>query len=103
MKWDAVFAMLQLEPSGAEPENQPSAADDIHRRRHLGQHCRMPVGIAGYHQAETYALRRHRERGQCGPSLEARPRRIGKDRQEVVESPGGVIAEGIDVLPKREE
>src|SRR5271167_4071487 len=103
MKRDTVLLMLELEPSRAQPENQPAAADDIHRRRHLGQHGRMAVGVAGYHQAEADPPGSHRQRGERGPALETRPRGIGKDGQEMIEAPGSIVAQAIDLLPEREE
>src|SRR5437879_13722082 len=57
MKRDAVLLMLELEPSRAQPENQPATADDIHRRRHLRQYLRMPIGDAGYHRTRPYPPR----------------------------------------------
>ena len=63
----------------------------------------MAVGVAGHHQAEADSLSGYRERGERGPSFEARAGGIGKDRQEMIESPGGVVAQTVDLLPEGEQ
>jgi hypothetical protein len=63
----------------------------------------MAVRIASYHQAEPDPPGRHRQRGERGPAFEARSGGIGKDRQKMIEPPGGVIAEGIELLPQRQQ
>jgi hypothetical protein len=63
----------------------------------------MAIGVAGYHQAEADPPRRHRRSGERGSSFEARAGGIGKDWQEMIESPGGVVTQAINLPPGREQ
>src|SRR5260370_41723275 len=48
--------MLQLKPSGAEPEVEPAAARVIERRSHLRGAPRITIGVASDERADTRAF-----------------------------------------------
>src|SRR5215831_14284493 len=103
MKRNPILLVFQFEPSCAQAENQAPPADYIHRGRHFRQDRRMTISVACYHQTQADPLRRHRQRRQGGPAFETWPSSVRKDRKEVIEPPGGVVTEGIDLLPKRKQ
>ncbi len=51
-KLDPVGLVLMGEPAGPDPQIEPAVGDDVERRRHVGQHRRVPVGVAGHHHPE---------------------------------------------------
>ena len=85
---DSIHLVFGLRPGGADAELQPSAGKVIDRHRHLGQHHRVAIGVAGHHATESDASSRRRDRRQQRPAFIDRPlRAIGTDRCEVVEIP----------------
>ena len=92
--------VLQLEPAGAQPEDQPPAADVIDRGRHFGDDRGVAIRIAGHQQADLEPLGLGGERGQQRPAFQTRTGRIGEDRQKVVEPEGAVVAEFVGLQPQ---
>src|SRR5215472_16697644 len=84
---DAVGPGFLLVPSGADAQFEPAAGNDVEGRGHVGQDRWMTVVNAGDQRPQPEPLRRLRERGERHPSLQARARRVGQDRVEVVERP----------------
>ena len=61
-KGNVICLVLQRKPAAANPENQPSVADDIHRGRHFGQDRRVAIGIARHHDTQAHPLGCHSQR-----------------------------------------
>ena len=74
----------------------------IEGRRHLGDHARVPIGIAADEETDPRAPRRLGERGERRPAFQARALRIDEDRVEVVEEPERVVAPPVGLLPEVE-
>ncbi len=72
--------MLGLGPAGTEPELEPPPGQVVDRRRHLGQHGRVPVGVPGHHQPDPHTRGRLGHRGQERHPLEHIPGGVGEDR-----------------------
>ena len=95
--------MLELGPGGSDAELQPARREVVDGHRHLREHGRVPVGVAGHHAADAHALRRLRHRPQEHPALEHVERRIVDDRGEVVEDPEVIEVGLVGQLPDRAE
>ena len=92
----AVADVLLLVPGRPEPEDRPTAGDDVERRRRLGQERRVAVGHAGHERAQPDPRRLAGERGEGRPALE---HRIGdrSDALDLVE----VVHHGDEAEPGR--
>src|ERR1700687_3657085 len=99
---DAEVLMFQLEPAGADAEVEAAAADVIERRRHLGEHARVAVGIAVHEMTEARAFRGLRTSAQRRPALEAWVIGGHEDRVEMVEVPQRVVTPRVGLLPQIE-
>ena len=94
---DPVLAVLVLLPAGAEPEHEPAAAQVVDGRRHLREHRRVAVGVAGDERADADARHRGREPGERGPRLGVRHARGLAVGHEVVRVPETVEADRLGV------
>jgi hypothetical protein len=104
IKWDAVGAMLELEPTGTDSEVQAPVAHVIDGGRHLRQHRRVAVGVAGHQRADAELRRLRGERAEQRPTFEAGTVGVrAEDGDEVIEHPGAVEAERLGVLPDRHQ
>ena len=74
-------------PGGADPEFEPAAGHDVDRRRHVGEHGRVPVDYAGDLAADPDPPCRGGHRAQHRPALEVRPGQVAGQRVEVIPVP----------------
>ncbi len=93
---DAVRTRLLLVPPGTDADLEAPPRDDVERRRHVGEHGWVPVVDSRHERAEPKARSRLGQGRKGDPALEARPRRIGDDRVEVVKEPARL--EQLDVV-----
>ena len=92
----------------SRPRRRRSRTRAVRRRggrrdRHLGEHRRVPVGVAGDHAADPHAARRLGHRPEQRPALEHVEHGVAHDRREVVEVPEVVEAGLVGDLPDRAE
>src|SRR5204862_7287372 len=88
IKLYAIGAMLKLIPASSYAEIQASLRNDIDRRSHIRQYCRVAIRIARHHKPNTYTLRQRRICSQQRPALQTRPIDIPIDGNEMIEEPG---------------
>ena len=86
----AQHGVLVLGPSGADAEVEPPTGQVVDRHRHLGQHPRMPVGVADHRAPDPGAGRQLRHRRQHRPGLEDGSVVVRAQRREVVHHPAAV-------------
>jgi hypothetical protein len=84
--------VLVLGPAGPDAELEPAAGQVVDGRRHLRQHARVPVGVAGDRAADAHPLGQRRHAGQRGPGLEDVQRVVAAEAGEVVHVPAVVEA-----------
>src|SRR5204863_138627 len=99
---DRVGGVLGLEPGGAHAQDQASVAHLIDGRRHLGEHRRVSVGVAGHEHADLHVLRLRREGGEQRPALQARTG-LPVDGHEMIERERRVEAELVARLPATQD
>jgi len=92
-KRDAQRPVFQLEPGAPQAEIQPPPADDVDRRRHLGQNGRMTVRDSTDQDAEADPLCQRRQRGEDRPAVHAGPLRASDDGEEMIEDPDRIVAQ----------
>jgi hypothetical protein len=100
---DAVGAVFELEPAGADAEVEAAAADVIEGARRLRGDRRMPVRVPEHEMSDAGALRRLCERGERRETFETRTLGVDEDRIEMIERPEGVVAPGVGFLPEVED
>ena len=93
---DAERIALVLVPAGADAELEPAVRHDVERRRHVREHRRVAVRVAGDQHPEAQPRGRLRQRGERDPALHARSGAIREDRLEVIERPPGL--EQVDLI-----
>ena len=84
---DPVRPRFHLVPTGADAELEPSAGDDVERRRHVGRDGRVAVVHAVDHRSEAQARRGLGERGEHRPGFEVGTVVGRRQRVEVVPVP----------------
>src|SRR5205823_9615866 len=99
---DAVRGVLGLEPGGAQAQDQASVAHLIDGRRHLGEHRRVSVGVAGHQHANLHLFRLRREGGEERPALRAGTG-LPVDGHEMIERERRVEAELVARLPATQD
>src|ERR1700689_1089394 len=98
---EAEAIVLELEPSGAQPEGETAAADLVERRSHLRGQGWVAIGVAIDQRADACALGVLAQRAEQRPALHTRTGWIGhEDGIEVVEVPQGAIAPSVDLFPE---
>ena len=102
---DAVGPVLEVVPGGADTELQAAVADDIDRRRDLGQYHGVAIGHARHHAAEAQAPGDLGQRGQERPAFQAGAvgLTLRSSRYEVVHRPGRLEGRIVQVLPDAEK
>src|SRR6266850_5158843 len=78
---------LRLVPARADPKLEASVREVVDGDRDLRHESRMPVEVARHVQPHPRALRNRGHRREHGPSVEDRRRRIGAEREKMVEWP----------------
>src|SRR5206468_7894017 len=76
---------LGLVPPRPDPELEAPVRQVIDGDRDLRQESRMPVQVAGHVQADPRALRDPGHGPEESPTIEDRRRRIGAERDKVIE------------------
>ena len=69
---DAVLLVLVDLPAGADAEGEAAAGDLVDGGRHVGQHGRVPVGVAVDQRADAYTGHHRAERGDQRAALQGR-------------------------------
>ncbi len=93
--------VLQFIPSGADSQHQAPGAQMVDGGGHLCRDAWVAIGVAVDQRPDPGAAGLLAERGQRGPSLQARTGRVGAhDRVEVIKHPQRVVAPQIGLLPQ---
>ena len=85
-------------PSGADPEHQPAAGEEVDRGGHPGEQGRVPKRHRAHQRAEADPVRALRQRRQRRPAFERRPLPIPAQAEEMIRAPQRVEGELFDAI-----
>ena len=97
-KPDAKRLVLRDVPSGADPEHQPAAREEVDRSGHPGEQGRMSKRHRTHQGAEADPASTLRQRRQGGPAFERRLKSVPTEAEEMIRAPQRIEAELFDAI-----
>src|SRR5438094_6443894 len=97
---DPVRLVLVLLPAGAEPQQEPTARDDVDLRGHLRDERGVAIRVAQHDGADAHARHQRRQRRQGAPRLKHGALALLRVRHEVVGHARDVPLRRLQVAPE---